>query len=162
MSVGRALWTATALCALGCAGGAQAACKIAQIAEWHVDRIRNRPSVDGQINGQPVRILIDTGTEPFAIGDEIIRNAKLRIGDLYILGSRWHRVMDKRELILGDDFLLAHRVVVQPREHVMVFSYNGGPVFQLIHPGEAAQVDPTAEPAVVPAESAAKGALTQN
>jgi hypothetical protein len=342
MGVKRALWLATALWAWDSAYGAQSSCKIAQIAEWHVDRVQNRPIVEGQINGQSIHILIDTGTghsyiaeaaawklglpvrqsndrraftvggivqvkttvidhlkvgtfdgdnlrfdvinttplpgvdfmlgadffwhfatefdlangkvrilqptdckpeqlvywgqsyfvanlermtsddaeidvytdlngshakatldtgspisfastlsaraagvksddaglaaapsvkgvggstiptwigrfDTFAIGDETIRNAKLRIGDLYILGGQWNRVMAKRELILGCDFLMAHRVIVQPREHVMVFSYNGGPVFQLIHPDDATQGDPADGLLPAPPQPTAEG-----
>lgn len=54
---------------LGCgllwvaAGPAPAACKLLQVAEWRVEASRNRPIVDGSINGKPIRILIATGSD---------------------------------------------------------------------------------------------------
>ena len=47
--------------ALALAGAANAGCKIVQLAEWPVSHANNRPLVDGKINGQPVKVLIDTG-----------------------------------------------------------------------------------------------------
>jgi predicted aspartyl protease len=47
--------------ALLCAGAASADCKLAEIAEFHVDPNSASPVVDGEINGHPVRILFDTG-----------------------------------------------------------------------------------------------------
>jgi hypothetical protein len=41
------------------------ACKIAQVAELPVSVASNRPRLQGQINGQPVDILIDTGAASF-------------------------------------------------------------------------------------------------
>jgi hypothetical protein len=52
--------TGVALAALLCASHVFGACKIIQIAEMQVDRNDNQPLIDGQINGEPVRILIDT------------------------------------------------------------------------------------------------------
>ena len=84
------------------------------------------------------------------IGEETARNARLRIGDLFgadrnsNTGSHIARVSDNLvDVILGDDFLQAHRMVVLPDEHTAVFTYNGGPVFQIMrpdapHPGEVA------------------------
>jgi predicted aspartyl protease len=94
--------------------------------------------------------------DSFSIGNETIRNAKLRIGDLWgddrqdKLGSHMtHAVEDLPDMILGDDFFQAHRMVALPREHLLLFTYNGGPVFQVLRPNEAAE----AAPAPVPAPS---------
>jgi predicted aspartyl protease len=40
---------------------AVADCKLTVLAEFHVDPERDVPVVDGEINGQPAKILIDTG-----------------------------------------------------------------------------------------------------
>jgi hypothetical protein len=48
--------------ALVLAAHANAACKIVQLAEWPVSHANNRPLVEGKVNGQPVMVLIDTGT----------------------------------------------------------------------------------------------------
>jgi predicted aspartyl protease len=47
--------------ALSWAGAASADCKLVETAEFHVDPTSPRPIVDGAINGQPVKILFDTG-----------------------------------------------------------------------------------------------------
>jgi predicted aspartyl protease len=60
---------------------AHAACKIAQIAELHVDRVNNEPFVDGQINGQPVRILLDTGAADSFMSGGTARRLKLPLRD---------------------------------------------------------------------------------
>jgi len=33
-------------------------------------------------------------------------------------------------MLIGFDFFRAHRVLIANREHLLLFSYNGGPVFQ--------------------------------
>jgi hypothetical protein len=35
-------------------------------------------------------------------------------------------------MLVGCDFFLSHRILVLAKEHTMVFTYNGGPVFQLV------------------------------
>lgn len=47
---------------LGAICQAQAACKLEQVAEFHVERVAGAPIIDGQINGHPIRILLETGT----------------------------------------------------------------------------------------------------
>jgi hypothetical protein len=78
-----------------------------------------------------------------AIGNETIRNAKLRIADLNrnnkveARGSHIpHIVEGMPDMILGDDFFLSHRVVVMPHEHKVLFTYNGGTIFQALKPNE--------------------------
>jgi tetratricopeptide (TPR) repeat protein/predicted aspartyl protease len=69
--------------------------------------------------------LIRTWVAPFAsfkVGEEEVRNTRLAIGD-FALGDT--------EMLLGDDFLLSHRVLVSNSQHRMYFTYNGGPVFKL-------------------------------
>ena len=60
---------------------AQAAigCKIAQIAELHVARAGNSPYVDGQINGQSVRVLLDTGSYDSFVTGGAARRLQLRL-----------------------------------------------------------------------------------
>ncbi len=50
------------LASLVCIPVAHAACQIEQIAEFHVDMVGDSPIIDGQINGQPIRILLETGS----------------------------------------------------------------------------------------------------
>jgi gag-polyprotein putative aspartyl protease len=52
---------------LGAISQAQAACKLEQVAEFHVERVAGAPIIDGQINGHPIRILLETGTTSSSI-----------------------------------------------------------------------------------------------
>jgi tetratricopeptide (TPR) repeat protein/predicted aspartyl protease len=56
------------------------------------------------------------------IGGEVIKNAKLRIGD-FSIGTA--------DMLLGADFFLSHRIYVANKHRKMFFTYNGGPVFDL-------------------------------
>ena len=58
----------------------------------------------------------------FKIGDEEIRNARLRVGDFGNYSI---------DMILGVDFFLAHHIYVANSQHKVYFTYNGGPVFDL-------------------------------
>jgi tetratricopeptide (TPR) repeat protein/predicted aspartyl protease len=74
------------------------------------------------------RHVIDTWIAPFAsfkIGDEEIRNTKLRIGDIRIMG------MGDTDMLIGADFFLSHRIYVATSQKKLYFTYNGGPVFNL-------------------------------
>ncbi len=58
----------------------------------------------------------------FKIGDEEIRNTRLRIADLGLSGA---------DMLLGADFFLSHRIYVASSQRKLYFTYNGGPVFNL-------------------------------
>jgi tetratricopeptide (TPR) repeat protein len=58
----------------------------------------------------------------FEIGGEEIKNTRLLIGDLR-LGAM--------DMLVGDDFFLAHRVYVAYGQRKLYFTYNGGAVFKL-------------------------------
>ena len=58
----------------------------------------------------------------FKIGDEEIRNTRLRFGDI---GPA------KADMLLGVDFFLSHHIYVASSQHKIYFTYNGGPVFNL-------------------------------
>jgi tetratricopeptide (TPR) repeat protein/predicted aspartyl protease len=58
----------------------------------------------------------------FKIGDEEIRNAQLRFGDIGIDGT---------DMLIGADFFLSHRIYVASSQRKLYFTYNGGPVFNL-------------------------------
>lgn len=54
------------VCAIAPALGVQAAaadCKLVRVAEWPVQLERNRLTVQGAVNGQAVRVLLDTGSD---------------------------------------------------------------------------------------------------
>ncbi len=71
------------------------------------------------IGSKPVQTWIAT-FPVLKIGDEEVRNARLRFGDLGSFG-----------MLLGADFFLSHRVYVANSQHKLYFTYNGGPVFAL-------------------------------
>jgi tetratricopeptide (TPR) repeat protein len=69
--------------------------------------------------------LVKNWIAPFAsfkLGDEEIRNTRLRIGDAGI---------ESVDMLIGADFFLSHRVYVASKQHKLFFTYNGGPVFNL-------------------------------
>jgi tetratricopeptide (TPR) repeat protein/predicted aspartyl protease len=55
------------------------------------------------------------------IGDEEVRNARLRFGDIGI----------DFDMLLGADFFLSHRIYVANSQKRLYFTYSGGPVFDL-------------------------------
>jgi len=68
---------------------------------------------------------VQTWIAPFAsfkIGDEEIRNTKLRIGETGIREA---------DMLIGADFFLSHRIYVASSQRKLYFTYNGGPVFNL-------------------------------
>ena len=58
----------------------------------------------------------------FRIGDEEIKNAQLRFGDI---------AASEADMLIGADFFLSHRVYVASSQNRLYFTYNGGPVFDL-------------------------------
>lgn len=132
-----------------------------------------------QINGQPVKAMLDSGAggsilttddaarlgvtpetpgvvavqngyglgpkqfnvwiglfDSIIIGNEIINHPHIPFGDLYkaqtytSIGSRLSKSVEKEQpMLLGADFLRAHRVLVSHSQRKMYFTYLGGPVF---------------------------------
>jgi len=58
----------------------------------------------------------------FKIGDEEIRNTRLRFGEIGV---------EKADMLIGVDFFLSHRIYVARGQNKLFFTYNGGPVFNL-------------------------------
>jgi tetratricopeptide (TPR) repeat protein/predicted aspartyl protease len=58
----------------------------------------------------------------FKIGQEEIRNTRLRIGDIELPNA---------DMLIGADFFLSHRIYVANSQQKLYFTYNGGPVFNL-------------------------------
>jgi tetratricopeptide (TPR) repeat protein/predicted aspartyl protease len=109
------------------------------------------------------KVTYPTYIAPFAsfkIGEEEIKNTKLRIGDIDLPNA---------DMLLGPDFFLSHHVYVANSQRKLYFTYNGGPVFNLAvkratepragesepAPASPATADDAA-PAVPPAEQAAE------
>ncbi|HEX9277146.1 MAG TPA: aspartyl protease family protein [Casimicrobiaceae bacterium] len=73
-----------------------------------------------------------------AIGNEIISDTNMRFADLWKdtrytpIGSHLPRKVELTlSMLLGADFLRAHRVLVAHSQRKIYFTYTGGPVFQL-------------------------------
>jgi tetratricopeptide (TPR) repeat protein/predicted aspartyl protease len=63
------------------------------------------------------------------LGGQVIKNARLRIGDLDT---------GRSDMLLGADFFLSHRIYIASAQNKIYFTYNGGPVFDLrSNPNEA-------------------------
>jgi tetratricopeptide (TPR) repeat protein/predicted aspartyl protease len=58
----------------------------------------------------------------FKIGDEEVRNTRIRVGDMVLEGA---------DMLLGADFFLSHRIYVSNLQNKLYFTYNGGPIFNL-------------------------------
>jgi predicted aspartyl protease len=78
------------------------------------------------------------------IGEETIRNAKIRISDLFggdqagqTTSPGFGFFEGLPDMLIGDDFFQSHRVLLMPRERKVLFTYNGSQVFQLLRPDEA-------------------------
>lgn len=79
----------------------------------------------------------------FAIGDQEIRNTRLRIADIEL---------NDADMLLGADFFLSHRILIARSQNKIYFTYNGGPVFRLDGASRQAQA---ADAPKVPAAAAA-------
>jgi clan AA aspartic protease (TIGR02281 family) len=94
--------------------------------------------------GNPIDAWVATfGT--FAMGDESVRNVKLQIADLFTADAQAstgslirQRVEGFPEMLVGADFFRTHRILVLFAERKLVFTYNGGPIFQTIEPDATA------------------------
>ena len=85
------------------------------------------------------KALFDTWRDPFesfAIGDEIIHNPSLEFGDIWSyspfseIGARLSKFAEGLpDMLLGFDFLRAHRVLIANSQRKVYFSYLDGPVF---------------------------------
>jgi gag-polyprotein putative aspartyl protease len=110
------------------------------------------PNSPGAESAEPVVGLTETPIpmwigrfDTIQLGNETIKNARLRMGDLVANGKRdvtGSHVLalyrDPTEVKLGSDFLQSHRMIIEPELHVALFTYNGGAVFQAEQPDAAA------------------------
>jgi len=74
--------------------------------------------------------------ETFTIGDETIKNATIAITNMWgsalqdsKSNATWRMVHSQPDMILGVDFLKAHRILFSNSQRIFYFSYLGGPVF---------------------------------
>jgi hypothetical protein len=81
----------------------------------------------------PVRV---AGVDSFGIGGEEIRNIRLPTADMFAHNAYeqtgsfvQHHLEAEPKILLGADFLRAHRVLVAPDQNQLYFTYEGGQVF---------------------------------
>lgn len=86
--------------------------------------------------GRPALDYWSAPFETFVVGNEVIRNPTLRIADFtretsvnQVGGSQSNRFAAEPQMILGMDFLRAHRIFVANSRRRMYFTYAGGTVF---------------------------------
>jgi tetratricopeptide (TPR) repeat protein len=112
-----------------------------------------KPGGDGVVDAGSThgvgRRVVQTWIAPFAsfrIGDEEIRNTRLRIGDIGIRDA---------DMLIGADFFLSHRIYVATSQRKLYFTYNGGAVFNLASsPPTHAETGPAQEGSPQPQEQA--------
>jgi len=89
--------------------------------------------------------------DSFTIGDELIRNPTIGFTSLEVgstaTGSRLAAVREIRDMLLGVDFLRAHRVLVSHSQRKLYFTYAGGPVFTRPPPPQKPAAPPPTDPA---------------
>jgi tetratricopeptide (TPR) repeat protein len=119
------------------------------------ERVGVRPGDAGVVASGPSgglgSKLVQGWVAPFRsikVGDEEIRNVRLRIEDLDFGDS---------DMLVGADFFISHRVYVDNSANRMFFSYTGGNVFDSSarREGEAAAAAPAAAEAGEPADAGA-------
>ena len=86
--------------------------------------------------GRPALDYWSAPFESFAIGNEVIRNPTLRIADFtrdtivhQVGGREENRFAAQPQMILGMDFLRAHRIFVANSQRRLYLTYTGGTVF---------------------------------
>jgi len=87
--------------------------------------------------------------DAFAIGDEQVQHTRLLVGDLWGheradrgLLSGWWYTRHAPELVLGADFLQAHRLLFAMKQRRLYFTYLGGDLFNVRTEGDGAAPAP--------------------
>jgi len=80
--------------------------------------------------GKPVKFWVGP-FETFSIGDELVRNPSIPFADLW-KQRHFYWGVDWPDMLLGIDFLRAHRVLVAHSQRRMYFTHAGGTVFQTV------------------------------
>ena len=119
----------------------------------------------GELVGGMGMRLVQTSIATFATfsfgDDETIRNAKLRFANLFVddretpAGSMISQKMDLdfAGMLLGADFVRAHRMYVAFSQRKVYVSYNGGPIFNISPSSDSGGKGPPAAAAPAPPAS---------
>lgn len=107
-------------------------------AEAGVERSSGGSKPGGEVNGlgHYVRDSFVGTFATFAVGDEKVNNVRLQVFDVTSdfsqseTGSRLPAATgDQTTAFIGADFFRAHRIYFDVGDHLILFSYSGGPVF---------------------------------
>ena len=93
----------------------------------------------GQSSGMGGVVQTRVGTfQTLGVGGETIQNAELELADMFSKGHEVYtgsmlrqNMVEEPDMLLGADFIRAHRVYIAPRQNKVYFTYNGGPIFEL-------------------------------
>jgi len=97
-----------------------------------LERDSRRPAIliPVQLNGKPALAALSTGSPHSVVSDAFPRVETLAIGDELIKDPTLRRAsLGLRDMLLGLDFLRAHRVLVANSQRRLYFTYTGGRVF---------------------------------
>ena len=78
--------------------------------------------------------------DSFEVGGEQIKNTKLRIGDIGVVGT------EAPDMLLGADFFRSHHVLISHSQRKIYFTYEGGSVFDLSHAPQTTTTPGAASP----------------
>ena len=83
--------------------------------------------------------------DSFALGDEKISHIGIQVVNIMRgeamteTGNLTPVHVSNTQMLIGDDFLRAHRVFIDNQDHLILFSYQGGPVFRTDRSAPAAK-----------------------
>ena len=95
------------------------------------------------------------------IGAETVKSTRLHVADMFARDTAMstgsmlaHPVEGLRPpaMLMGADFLRAHRVLLAREQHRMYFTYSGGPVFDAPRAAAPAEAAPQTSPRIPPAQ----------
>jgi predicted aspartyl protease/tetratricopeptide (TPR) repeat protein len=76
--------------------------------------------------------------QTLAVGSETVQNAQLQLADLFSKDKEVHTgsfiakdTVDQPDMVLGADFVKAHRIYIALSQGKLYFTYNGGRIFEL-------------------------------
>lgn len=107
-----------------------------------------KPDIPGATSAGSARGASKTWIAPFQsfkIGNEEIRNTRLRVGNADL---------PEGDMLIGADFFLSHRIYVSSKEQKLYFTYNGGPIFNLTtRPESGLTANRNTDPAETPVQN---------
>ncbi len=75
--------------------------------------------------------------QTLGVGSEMVQNARLELSDLFsrdremVTGSHMLvSTIEAPDMLLGTDFIKAHRIYIAASQRKVYFTYNGGPIFE--------------------------------